>query len=227
MNPWAVAVLSIVLSACGASAQQPSLACAVEYTRMQAIVASDYANSLPEASLFIVIDGKSVGPLDIFEVKRRYLKGQIGAETLVAKAGQPAWGKAAEEPYLQTLRPIGPFQPDGGADAQRRHFAGCWVSDDLAMAAPDTERLMLQLFENGTFIPYRRVKNATTGKEGFWFSFKVGEPWSVTPKNGKLELDLPGVAYFDKTSRIELRRDNDYQFTLIFSDGIKRVMRRM
>ena len=55
------------------------------------------------AAYYVAVNGQQAGPFDLATLQQRIAAGQISAETLVWKAGMPAWAQAQTLGELSSL----------------------------------------------------------------------------------------------------------------------------
>ncbi|MEO8243504.1 MAG: hypothetical protein ABI832_14460 [bacterium] len=193
----AAIVLVLALSA-PAQAADPSVTCSVEMARREAIVVSDYAEQHPPWTWWVGVDGKSLGPWPVIDIKRRMLNGELPGDVWVFGSQATAWVLASQSQDFVPLPNLAPLAPAEIDQTLPQLLSGCWVSDPVSEAAGDQTVWMLMLFDSGVFFPSRGVTTLATGKEGFWFTRSSNARWGISGQTqSRFTLSLPDINFLD------------------------------
>lgn len=183
------------LWAAPALAAEPSVTCAVELARREAIAVSDYAEPRPPWLYWAGVDGKSLGPWSVIDIKRRMLTGALPADPWVYAVQGSAWVLASQSPDFAPLPVAAPLAPQEVAQGLARLLTGCWVSDPVTEGDAVTVWVFM-LFDSGVFFPSRAVTAA--GKEGFWFSRTSNAHWTISAQaQDRFTLSLPDIKFLE------------------------------
>ena len=182
-----------------ASADTISVACANELTRRDAIAASDYAEKHPSWLYWVGVDGKTLGPWTIFDIKRQMTRGQLPTELYFFSINAPAgWQLSSQAQEFVPLPTLSALAPQEIAAALPGVVTGCWVSDPVSEAGGEETTWVFLLFDSGVFFPSRGTLKSATGDEGFWFSRSSTEHWSIAAQNGAaFTLTLPDINFLE------------------------------
>ena len=218
----------LLLLAGPAFAVDPSVTCTVEMTRREAVMASDTALKQPPGQWWVGVEGKSLGPWTVIEVKRRMARGDIASDVWVYPVGKGVdWVLTSQTQDFLPLPLPGPAELAPGQPLATV-LTGCWVSDPIAETPGDETTWMLVLFDNGNFSTSRGVLTAATGREQFRSDRTTQTPWRVNGDHPEsFTLSLPDITYLEPQGDFQARLIDTNQLLLTMPTIGEVTFRRM
>lgn len=222
-------LVATVLLPAFAQAEVISTACAVEFVRRDAVVASDYKNAVPQGTFWVSHDGQTQGPWTLLQIKREMVIGRLPTGLYFYDVSYPnGWQWSAHSKEFEPLPGDSVLGADDLGEGLSQLLTGCWVSDPTEETPGQETTWLLLLFESGEFIPSRGVRDTVKGDEGFWFSRTSTADWTARSLGGSMvSLHLPDITYFEPLDDFTLRVIDRNTLSIDLPGTVAMTFRRM
>jgi len=189
--------LLMLLLATPAFAADPSVTCSVEMVRREAIAISDYTQQHPPWLYWVGVEGKTLGPWSVLDIKRRMHRGEVPTEVWVYALQGNGWDRKSQSKDFMPLPANPTLAPQEIEQTMAQLLSGCWVSDPVAETNGDVTTWIFMMFTRSSNAHWL-IANQTQDR----FTLSLPDIDYFSPQDdfaarlidrNQLQLELPGM----------------------------------